>query len=77
MSVSVVEVLEVRVADEAQAWRAAGFTVEGDLCVVGSVALRLVGRRHGLGHGRLQACGAGGASPDGAAGMVPPTSKNE
>jgi hypothetical protein len=34
---------ELLIADPPAAWRAAGFRVEGDLCVVGSVRLRLVG----------------------------------
>jgi hypothetical protein len=35
---------ELQIADEPQAWRAAGFSVDGDTCVTGSVRLRLVGR---------------------------------
>jgi catechol 2,3-dioxygenase-like lactoylglutathione lyase family enzyme len=34
---------ELRIADPPDAWRAAGFRVEGDLCVVGAVRLRLAG----------------------------------
>jgi hypothetical protein len=34
---------ELLIADPPAAWRAAGFRVEGDHCVVGSVRLRLVG----------------------------------
>lgn len=34
---------ELLIADPPAAWRAAGFRVEDDLCVVGSVRLRLVG----------------------------------
>jgi hypothetical protein len=34
---------ELLIADSPGAWRAAGFSVEGDLCVVGSVRLRLAG----------------------------------
>jgi hypothetical protein len=34
---------ELVIADPPAAWRAAGFRVEGDLCVVGGVRLRLVG----------------------------------
>jgi Glyoxalase/Bleomycin resistance protein/Dioxygenase superfamily. len=37
-------VVEIEVADEPSAWRAAGFLVEGDLTHVGSIALRLIGR---------------------------------
>lgn len=40
---------EIRVADEPAAWASAGFTVEGDLCRVGSVRIRLVGRESGRG----------------------------
>jgi catechol 2,3-dioxygenase-like lactoylglutathione lyase family enzyme len=34
---------ELLIADPPAAWRAAGFHVEGDLCVVGAVRVRLVG----------------------------------
>jgi catechol 2,3-dioxygenase-like lactoylglutathione lyase family enzyme len=34
---------ELLIADPPDAWRAAGFRVEGDLCVVGAVRVRLVG----------------------------------
>jgi hypothetical protein len=34
---------ELLIADPPAAWRAAAFRVEGDLCVVGSIRLRLVG----------------------------------
>lgn len=37
-------VVEIEVADEPSAWRAAGFAVEGDETQVGSITLRLVGR---------------------------------
>lgn len=37
------------IADEAEAWRAAGFTVVDDACQVGSVRVRLVGRAAGRG----------------------------
>lgn len=37
-------VVEIEVADEPAAWRAAGFTVDGDVTHVGSIAIRLVGR---------------------------------
>jgi catechol 2,3-dioxygenase-like lactoylglutathione lyase family enzyme len=41
---------ELLVADPSKAWRAAGFDVEGDLCVVGTVRLRLgnAGRGRGI-----------------------------
>lgn len=34
---------ELQVGDDAEAWRAAGFTVDGDICRIGSVAIRLTG----------------------------------
>ena len=34
---------ELVIADEPSAWAAAGFTVEGDLCRIGTVRVRLVG----------------------------------
>ena len=37
-------VVEIEIADEPAAWRAAGFTVDGEVTHVGSIALRLVGR---------------------------------
>ncbi len=37
-------VVEIEVADEPGAWRAAGFTVTDDCARVGSIAIRLVGR---------------------------------
>ena len=37
-------VVEVEVADEPEAWRAAGFSVVDDRAQVGSIAIRLVGR---------------------------------
>jgi Glyoxalase-like domain len=40
---------ELFIADEPDAWRAAGFAVEGDLCIGGSVRLRLVGSGPGRG----------------------------
>lgn len=46
MSVTIDELL---VADEPPAWQAAGFTVEGDLCRIGAVRVRLVGREIGTG----------------------------
>ena len=39
---------ELCIADEPDPWRAAGFTVEGDLCEVGGVRLRLEGSGRGL-----------------------------
>ena len=40
---------ELLVADAPSAWRQAGFTVEDDLCRIGSVRVRLVGREQGTG----------------------------
>ena len=40
---------ELCIADEPDPWRAAGFTVEGDLCEVGGVRLRLEGSGRGRG----------------------------
>jgi hypothetical protein len=40
---------ELFIADEPAAWRGAGFTVEGDVCEVGSVRLRLEGPGRGRG----------------------------
>lgn len=34
---------ELRIADEPQAWRAAGFEVDGGTCAVGTVRLQLIG----------------------------------
>jgi len=42
-------VCALTVADEPDAWRAAGFTVEGDTTRVGSIDVHLVGRTAGLG----------------------------
>lgn len=41
-------IAELRVADSPEAWRALGFTVEGDLCQVGTVAIRLGGSGEGI-----------------------------
>src|SRR5918996_1371720 len=40
---------ELFIADEPAAWRAAGFDVDGELCEVGSVCLRLEGPGRGRG----------------------------
>lgn len=40
-------VVEIEVADEPDAWRGAGFTVDGDVARVGGIRLRLVGRTGG------------------------------
>jgi hypothetical protein len=46
---------ELTIADEPEAWTALGFAVEGDVCRVGSVPIRLAGRdaRTGPGSGLL------------------------
>ncbi|HJQ04478.1 MAG TPA: hypothetical protein VJ872_03485 [Nocardioides sp.] len=44
-----VRVVELRIADAPEAWRDAGFAVDGDVCQVGSVTLRFVGRGAGRG----------------------------
>jgi hypothetical protein len=40
---------EINVADDPARWAALGFAVDGDLCVLGGVALRLSGEREGEG----------------------------
>ncbi|CAN5779740.1 hypothetical protein BH10ACT9_BH10ACT9_14360 [soil metagenome] len=40
---------ELLIADPAAAWSDAGFRIDGDVCAVGSVRLRLVGREPGTG----------------------------
>ncbi|HEX6666633.1 MAG TPA: hypothetical protein VF081_08575 [Solirubrobacterales bacterium] len=40
---------ELRVADAPEAWSALGFELDGDVCVVGEVRIRLVGRDAGRG----------------------------
>lgn len=40
-------VVGLEVADAPEAWRAAGFTVDGDRCRVGGIELRLAGRADG------------------------------
>lgn len=40
---------EILVADPPEAWTAAGFDVSGDVCTVGGVYIRLVGRDRGTG----------------------------
>lgn len=39
-------VVEIEIADESEAWRRAGFTVDGDRTQVGAISLHLVGRDH-------------------------------
>lgn len=57
-----VTVDELRVADPADAWRQAGFTVDtGDVCRVGGVRIRLLGRGCGTG---VVGWALGGIGPD-------------
>ena len=44
-----VRIHELTIADEPAAWAALGFTVDGDVCRVGSVPIRLAGRDAGRG----------------------------
>jgi hypothetical protein len=44
-----VTIVEIQVADPSDAWTAAGFSVVDDVCRVGGVGIRLVGRAHGTG----------------------------
>jgi catechol 2,3-dioxygenase-like lactoylglutathione lyase family enzyme len=39
---------EIRVGDSPDAWRAAGFTVDGDICVIDAVRIRLRGSGTGI-----------------------------
>jgi hypothetical protein len=66
---------ELFIADRPGAWRAAGFHLEGDLCVVGSVRLQLGDRRGGRGIVGWSLRGAGSLDLDGlptAASQSPP-----
>jgi hypothetical protein len=53
------------IADEPATWAALGFTVEGDLCRVGGVPIRLAGRDAGRGIVGWALHGAAGAELDG------------
>ena len=44
-----VRIHELTIADEPATWAGLGFAVEGDVCRVGGVPLRLAGRRRGTG----------------------------
>ncbi|HEX5376070.1 MAG TPA: hypothetical protein VFW48_07920 [Solirubrobacterales bacterium] len=44
-----VSIDELTVADEAAAWEALGFALEGDICVLGDVRIRLAGAEAGKG----------------------------
>jgi hypothetical protein len=56
---------ELFIADEPAAWSAAGFAVEGELCEVGSVRLRLEGPARGRGIVAWSLRGAGSLEFDG------------
>jgi len=58
---------ELFIADEPDAWRAAGFRVQGDVCEVGSVRLRLEGPGRGRGIVAWSVRGAGSLELDGLA----------
>lgn len=61
-----VSVEEIEIADPAEAWRGAGFSVDGDgVCRVGGVGLRLVGREHGTGIVGWSLSGIAGGDIDG------------
>ncbi len=63
---------ELKVADEPGAWSALGFAVEGDVCVVGDVRIRLAGAGAGRGLVAWSLRGFGGGALDGL-----PTSRSE
>jgi len=44
----VITIDEIRVGDSPDAWRSAGFTVDGDVCVVDGVRIRLGGAGNGI-----------------------------
>jgi catechol 2,3-dioxygenase-like lactoylglutathione lyase family enzyme len=53
---------ELRISDRPEAWRACGFEVDGDECVIGEVRVRLVGsdaEAHGLAGWSLRGIAAG------------------
>jgi hypothetical protein len=56
---------ELFIADDPDAWRAAGFALEGDLCEVGAVRLRLEGPGRGRGIVAWSVRGAGSLELDG------------
>ena len=60
-----VTVDELTVADEPASWAALGFALEGELCRVGSVPIRLAGRDAGHGLVRWTLRGAAGDALDG------------
>lgn len=56
---------ELTVADGPEAWRACGFEVEGDVCVVGDVRIRLAGNDAGQGLAGWSLRGIGRGDLDG------------
>jgi hypothetical protein len=56
---------ELTVADSPRAWAEVGFAVEGDVCVVGEVRIRLAGRDAGKGLAGWALRGAGATELDG------------
>lgn len=61
-----VSVEEIEIADPAEAWRGAGFSVDADgACRVGGVRLRLVGRERGTGILGWSLSGISGGDVDG------------
>ena len=61
---------ELQAGDEPGAWAALGFAVEGDVCVVGDVRIRLAGPAAGRGLVGWSLRGFGGAELDGLATSV-------
>ncbi|HEX3173175.1 MAG TPA: hypothetical protein VHQ43_03015 [Solirubrobacterales bacterium] len=58
---------ELAVADEPQAWAAVGFELDGDVCVVGDVRIRLAGSDAGEGLAGWSLRGVAGTELDGLA----------
>jgi hypothetical protein len=58
---------ELTVADQPEAWAALGFAVEGDICIVGDVRIRLAGEGAGRGLSRWSLRGAESTELDGLA----------
>jgi hypothetical protein len=63
--VSALTIEELTVADEPETWAALGFVVDGNLCQVGGVPIRLAGRDAGRGIVGWTLRGASGADLDG------------
>lgn len=64
---------ELLIADPPEAWEALGFTVEGDLCRIGTVRVRLVGRERGSGVIGWSLRGLAGELPGGELDGLPTT----